>query len=131
MAPSAGPDTCMGSGGCPRRPPQHSTPYWYLFFFLRSRENSLAFFLWGRMGRGGLHLGEMRMWDWPDPFPHRQALRAWRKTKGQSTPDSLGVRRPQACTRLLLSEPRPWHPARRPEAVLTEQAAEDAPSNRA
>lgn len=47
-----------GSGGCPQRPPQHGTPYWYLFFFLRSRENSLVFFLWGWMGRGGLHFGE-------------------------------------------------------------------------
>lgn len=83
------------------------------------------------MGRGGLHLGEMRMWDWPDPVPHQQALRARRKTKGQSAPDSLGVWRPQACPRPLLSEPRPWHPARSPEAVLTERAAEDAPSNRA
>lgn len=71
------------------------------------------------------------MWDWPDPFPHRQPLCAQRKTKGLSAPDSLGVRRPQACPRLLLSEPRPWHPARRPEAVLTEQAVEDARSNRA
>ena len=26
--------------------------------------------------------GGMRMWDWPDPFPRRQPLCAWRKTKG-------------------------------------------------
>ena len=63
-----------GRGAGLRGPPQHSTHCRYLFFFLRSRENSLVFFLWGRAGRGGLHLGEMQMWARPAPFPHRPPL---------------------------------------------------------
>lgn len=46
-------------GRWPGVPPKCSTHCQYLFFFLRSRENSLVFFLWGWTGCGGLHLGEM------------------------------------------------------------------------
>lgn len=60
--------------GCWLRPPQGSTHCRYLCFFLRSRENSLVFFLWGWRGRGGLHLREMWDMGWPVPIPQQQPL---------------------------------------------------------
>lgn len=57
-----------GPSRVPAAAPQHAVRY--LGFFLRSRENSLAFFLWGRRD-GGLHRGKCGMRGWPVLTPHQ------------------------------------------------------------
>lgn len=54
-----------GPSQVPASAPQHAVRY--LGFFLRSRENSLAFFLWGRMGR---RPSPGELWDVGLACPH-------------------------------------------------------------
>lgn len=61
----------MGVWGLFRGPTaRHS--YWYLFFFLRSREQFS--FSVGVDGTCEAFISGMRMWDWPDPFPWQPSV---------------------------------------------------------
>lgn len=91
-----------GVAGCWFRGPQRSTGCRYLFFFLRNRENSLVFFLWGRTGHGSLHFGEMPNAE-GGPFlcSLHQPFHSEEGEGAKASPDLLEVRRglngPWAC----------------------------------
>lgn len=84
----------QGPAGRAGRAAQCRTHCWYLFFFLRSRENSLVFFLWDGRDVEAFIWGKCQIRGWPVPFPHQQPLCSEDSKRPQPLPPPEATRGP-------------------------------------